>query len=701
MNQIIKSTTSANGFRKTYRSLIFKLQCIAHCGIDPLGINHRLNREKKDLEQALQYIEKHPDFLPAYTRACQLLLDLGQHYQAYALSSRGLSIKHSRRLNKTRELSRRILQQNNGFTTAAEKLLRESRPKGAVEAIRNALQEHPNDLKTLLVALRIYTELKKQKKSIAIAQTLREKHPHHPDSYSFLCCRAQKANNLSLAFNIAIEAAKKFPEDHNFRKHLNGVRQKYLSRSDTSQALLISQATFELYPKAEESYRHLCEDLITLEKYSEAITLADQFMAEFPANLSALTTLCHVTYRSRDNKRCLEHAEELIAIHPKETEGYEYKHNILKYQCEWNEALRTLATGLERTKNKSQLLRIASNIDLSSKFRKESIEIIEKIIAAKPLSDKYHNRKLRLLLSHGLTQVALYHANHLLAQKKNNSDFIFNDNAQGKQLDMFTKNLVKSENDPLCYHWRHSYQTFSSTKTSTPTFNHQPIQYWSQGVPPEEILEITEQWNKELSKIGLKKIALYDHASALKWISSHTPELEEAFKSAFHYAVEADIFRIAYALKNDCIWIDTDMVISQTTAATLAQRLESAGTTLIIMETKPYLSNCFFATKRASPFFTKIAKEMKYFSFRDQKPSRNLVLNTFGPMRYTNTLASLMENSVMPDDVSGHSYSPLKINDWNINFLNKGTFGRSKPEEGLAYFKTNDNWVNFVNSTNK
>ena len=701
MNQIIKKMTAANSFLKTYRSLIFKLECIAHCGFEPPEINHRSDSEKRGLEQALQYIERHPDFPPAYTRACQFLIESGQPYRAYALSKRGLSLKYSRRLNKTRELSRRILQQNNGFTTAAETLLRESRSKEASEAIRHALQDHPNDLNTLLVALRIYTELKKQKKSIKIAETLKNKHPNHPESYSFLCACARRANNLGLAFNIAIEAAKTFPEDHNFRTHLNGIRQKYVSRSDTNQALLVSQATFQLYPTAEESYRHLCKDLITLEKYSEALTIADRFLAEFPENLSALTTLCHVTYRSRDNKHCLEYAEKLIAIHPKETEGYEYKHNILKSQCEWNEALRTLATGLEQTKNKSQLLRIASNIDLSSKFREESIEIIEKIIAAKPFTDKYHNRKLRLLLSHGLTQVALYHAGRLLAQKKNNSDFIFNDNAQGKQLDMFAKNLVKSKDDPLCYHWRHSYQTFSSTNTSTATFNHQPIQYWSQGIPPGEILEITEQWNSELAKIGLKKIALYDHDSALKWISSHTPELEEAFKSAFHYAVEADIFRIAYALKNDCIWIDTDMVISQTTAATLAQRLESAGTTLIIMETKPYLSNCFFATKRASPFFIKIATEMKDFSFRGKKPSRNLVLNTFGPMRYTNTLASLMEDIDMPDDASDHSYSPLKTDGWKINFLNKGTFGRSKPEDGLAYFKTNDNWVNFVNTASK
>ena len=693
--------TATNSFRKTYRSLIFKLQCIAHCGIEPPEVNDQSDRAKKDLEQALKYIKKHPNFHPAYIRACQLLIELGEHYQAYELSRRGLRLKYSKRLKKIRGLSRRILQQNNGFTATAEKLLEESRPRKAIRAIRYALKDHPNNLKTLLAALKIYTELKNQEQSIKIAQTLRKKHPNHPESYNFLCYRAREENDLGLAFNIATEAAKKFPEDPNFSKHLNAIRQKYLSCSDTTQALLISQATFQLYPKVEESYRHLCEDLIKLEKYSEALKLTDKFLAEFPLNQSALTAMCYLTYRSRDNKRCLENADELITIHPKETEGYEYKYNVLKSQGDWSEALSILATGLTITKSKSQLLNIASKIDLSSKFREESIEIIEKIIAAKPSSAKYHNLKLRLLLSHGLTQVASYHANRLLAQKKNNSNFIFHNNTQGKELDIFTKNIVKSKDDHLCYHWKHSYQTFSGTNTSTSTFKHQPIQYWSQGIPPKQIREITEQWNGELSKIGLKKIAIYDHYSALKWISTHTPGLEEAFRSAFHYAVEADIFRIAFALKNDCIWIDTDMVISQTITATLAQRLESAATTLMFMGARPYLSNCFFATKRSSPFFIKIATAMKYFSFHGKTPSKSLVLDTFGPMRYTNTLASLMKNVVKSDDARDHIYSPLKISNWKINFLNKHTFGKSKPEDGLDYFNTNDNWVNFVNNFSK
>ena len=51
------------------------------------------------------------------------------------------------------------------------------------------------------------------------------------------------------------------------------------------------------------------------------------------------------------------------------------------------------------------------------------------------------------------------------------------------------------------------------------------------------------------------------------------------------------------------------------------------------------------------------------------------------------------------------SYNPknpcLNFNNWKINFVNKATFGRSKPSEGLDYFKTRENWNNFVGEFEK
>ena len=174
--------------------------------------------------------------------------------------------------------------------------------------------------------------------------------------------------------------------------------------------------------------------------------------------------------------------------------------------------------------------------------------------------------------------------------------------------------------------------------------------------------------------------------------------IRDRFQTAFHYAVEADIFRIAYALKNDCIWIDSDMVISESVAATLSKRLVSAETTLYLKRRNPGLSNGFFATKKSSPFFIKIAQDMKGFSFKGKQPSKDLVLNTFGPSKYTNTFLALLKSNNKVELPKPGEYSALNLNDWNFNFLNKSTFGSEKPEKNLAYFGTNDNWNKFVNA---
>lgn len=52
------------------------------------------------------------------------------------------------------------------------------------------------------------------------------------------------------------------------------------------------------------------------------------------------------------------------------------------------------------------------------------------------------------------------------------------------------------------------------------------------------------------------------------------------FESAFHYALEADVFRIAYACHRDCIWIDGDLFTKRATQTLLCERMQMADTIL-------------------------------------------------------------------------------------------------------------------------
>ena len=615
---------------KTCKRLTFGLRCFLHSAIQSNKIDLNTKNKTRYLERVLHYIEMNPRYLPAYIRACELLFESEEYYQAYELSRTGLKIKaRCRQLKRIKRLCLATLLRNHGFRKAAELFLLNGQPKDANRAIRSALIQYPGDLATLLTALEVNIQLNNNKRSLNIAKELKAKHP----------------NNMT-----------------------------------------------------EESYACLCKDLINAERKNDALLIANDFLAEFPTNFNALKTICCLTYKANQLQKCLKYAQTLVKTYPVEKVGYEYKFKVLKIQGKWNEALLTLIAGLKMIKKRTSLLTIGSEIDPSSASREESIEIIERIISIDPFVSKYHNRKLIMLLSHGLISVAYYHAKWLLNQKESGKNFIFKNDKSGKDLYVFANNIMKSKHDLRCYHWSHSFQTFTTLKQNNSNFSHQPFQYWSQGNPPEEILKIKDEWDRELTKIGLKNIILFDHNSALKWILTNTPDLAESFQTAFHYAVEADIFRIAYALKNDCIWIDSDMVISESVAATLSKRLVSAETTLYLKRRNPGLSNGFFATKKSSPFFTKIAQDMKGFSFKGKKPSKELVLNSFGPTKYTKTFLDLLKSNNKVDLPKPGEYPTLNLNDWNFNFLNKSTFGSEKPEKNLAYFGTNDNWNKFVNA---
>ena len=89
---------------------------------------------------------------------------------------------------------------------------------------------------------------------------------------------------------------------------------------------------------------------------------------------------------------------------------------------------------------------------------------------------------------------------------------------------------------------------------------------------------------------------------------------------------------------------------------------------------------------------------MKGFSFKGKKPSKELVLNSFGPTKYTKTFLDLLKSNNKVDLPKPGEYTALNLNSWSFNFLNKSTFGSEKPEKNLAYFGTNDNWNKFVNA---
>ena len=685
----------------TFEDLKFELRCSLNSLLKLSKINTYNDDDDQRLEKAIVYLKNNPDFLPARIRACELLLKSKDFYRAYDLSRRGRIHKNCKKLKKINQFSIIKLRENSGFAKIAEKFLLDGQLNVARKAIQKGLKSNPNDLETLLVALRIYKILNKQKKCLVIANCIRNNYPNNPESYSFLCEYAQKTKDLKMAYEVAKKAATNFSYDERFHGYLDKIRQKFIDQKDIKSALMVSKTLFDAYPKTGNNYYSYCEVLTNFGIYEDALSVATLFVTHFPHDNRALKVACRLTYKAKELERCLEYAEKLIKLCPKEIDGHEYKFKVLNSQSKLNEALSTLVNGTRVIKKKSYFSRIynkisLSSLDISSIPKKEAIEIIEKLILLDPTNNEAHLIKLKLLTLHGMASVAQYHANYLLSQKNIGKEYIFKNNDCDKHLYLRALNLSKSDYDYYFYFWTQSFHAFPNLETEPPAFTHQPFQYWSQGRPTDDIRALTNQWNEELASVGLKKIILFDKNSALEWISINTPELVEPFNSSFHYAVEADVFRIAYALKNDCIWIDSDMVPTDVTASTLVQRLRSAKTTLTMQAKTPTLTNCFFATQKSSPFFVDIANEMRNYSFAGKIPSKELVVESFGPKRYSRTFKKLLLRYNGYEEGNQFEYPPQISSDWSINFVNKETFANAKPKAGLRYFRTNDNWVNFL-----
>ena len=225
-----------------------------------------------------------------------------------------------------------------------------------------------------------------------------------------------------------------------------------------------------------------------------------------------------------------------------------------------------------------------------------------------------------------------------------------------------------------------------------------PFQYWSQGKLPHDIQDIQEKWNTILLEIGLPKIKAFDKTSAREWISSHAPEFIKLFEEAPLYAVEADIFRIAFALRNDCIWIDSDQYPRKNTGQLIQQQGNNCDTLLMFRWNRPWITNSFFLTRKASPLFQKIFNTSLSYEFpRAKAMTRNDVLRSFGPGRYNRFLNEIIREHSNHINPNGSPKSQWTSKEgWRYAFLNEKNLCALKPPYKLSYESSGGSWHNRV-----
>ena len=212
----------------------------------------------------------------------------------------------------------------------------------------------------------------------------------------------------------------------------------------------------------------------------------------------------------------------------------------------------------------------------------------------------------------------------------------------------------------------------------------QPIQYWSQGAEnmPEDVKNLTSLWNQLFKSLKINPIKVFDKISGRRFIIEKSPGLIKAFDSSFHFAVEADIFRIAFAIHNDCIWLDSDLYPTIHTENILSRFLQSNKTILYYRWFRPHITNAFFMSPKKSSFFAEIERQTNNYDFDGKSHTSDEIMHSFGPGRYNKVLDMFFDSTI----------ENFSLED--LIFINEHNALKMTPPFDLKYKSTSSAWQN-------
>ena len=193
----------------------------------------------------------------------------------------------------------------------------------------------------------------------------------------------------------------------------------------------------------------------------------------------------------------------------------------------------------------------------------------------------------------------------------------------------------------------------------------------------------------------MQPIRLFDRDSANTYINNNCPSLHKAFSSAFHYAVEADVFRVAFATTSACLWLDSDLVPTIHSKAIIQRQASSNATTLLFRWYGPRVTNAFFIAAESSKFFQRMRQQLDNYDFSNKQQDVREIFRSFGPGRYNAILNSGFQNEpTNSNNLDQHEAGALGC----IDFINEHIALMLAPLFPLNYKTTKDAWQNSFKS---
>lgn len=272
----------------------------------------------------------------------------------------------------------------------------------------------------------------------------------------------------------------------------------------------------------------------------------------------------------------------------------------------------------------------------------------------------------------------------------------------------FSKRLfdVRQKYPLLFRAWEHSKSPIRVSNLITepsPVPDIQPFQYWSQGEPPQDIKNLTLLWNALLSRFGLPRIQLFNKRSAADWIKENAPQFERPFKTAYHYTIQSNVFRVAFTTASRaCMWIDCDFYPKSGAKSVIDAALKVSQSILFFREYSPWVAPGFFIARSNCRFFAQLAdqgREVDYSIFPEDTYPMDAPLR---PSAYNNILYKALNDCCLVNFVTSSApdqqLASLRTDELSVAFCNEQSLAWLSPPpwvDQLAYKSTDNAWQNY------
>jgi predicted Zn-dependent protease len=549
-----------------------------------------------------------------------------------------------------------------------------------MQVLADALTRNPGDAKIMAMYRTLAFEQEDYTRAAEISRQILANSPHDRKSQIFLVRCEIGRGNFAAAADIA---------------------DTFLRRSPDASVLLLRAEALVADKRADEALALLSEYLPHFAHNTEFLSHARYLasrghignglpyarrLAELdPANFANRVFLIKADLMLGDFAQALAGSNELSAECPDDTDLIVTRAQALAGLDRVDEALEVL----QRPKHQETERMLSTARDLAFRHGRfaKAAELAEALATLRP-SPRNRELLVQTLMAAGQTDSA---KRFLVSEPADVAAIGSKPEFHFRQYER-----LKNEAPMLVEAWARSLRNggSQSDEASTVPASLRLIQYWSQGRPPPDVMRVVDRWRKLLETEELGDLQLHDRSSAEQWIGANAPEFSQLFADAFHFAMESDIFRIAYASRLQCVYVDIDSWPLENTAAILRHAGTSFRSLLYFRAYRPWIVNGFFVAQPGCPFFAQLVKQSLQIDLTTLPKNHKTIDETFGPSRYNKVLRELISaaDCVIAEDIPAPGCSMLSLDGHSIAFSHDAAVAAVKPPFRLSYVGTNDHW---------